>query len=150
MKEFPSDFGPLEYDHDNKVRFLKAGAALLKSVAKQLTDDGLIEASSVSTNSAGIAVSGDVYGCFHAHGLQYGVLATLTGGSFAGARQDRLICYLQYQAANGASRQSRLTKLPILQSIIGNNVYVDRIDALCIARTVERMLAHFPITSEVA
>ena len=150
MIEFPADFGSLEYNQDNKDRFLKAGAALLKSAAKQLTADGIIEASTISKNSAGIAVSGDVYGYFYAPGLQYGVLATLTGGSFAGVRQDRLICYLQYRTANRTTRQASRSKLPALQSIIGNNVYVDPIDALCITRTVERMLAHFPVTSEVA
>ena len=150
MIEFPADFGSLEYNQDNKDRFLKAGAALLKSAAKQLTADGIIEASTISKNSAGIAVSGDVYGYFYAPGLQYGVLATLTGGSFAGVRQDRLICYLQYRTTNPTTRQASRSKLPALQSIIGNNVYVDPIDALCITRTVERMLAHFPVTSEVA
>lgn len=149
MPKFPSDFGPLEYDADNKARFLRAGSALLKTVAKKLAEKGVSETSVTSINRAGIAVSGDIYGYLYAPGLRHGVLVTLTGGSFSGNRQDRLICYLQYRTVNDSSVQ-RCAKLPPLSRIVGNNVYVDNIDIDHIIQTVERMLAHFPVTSSAA
>ncbi|CDQ09210.1 conserved protein of unknown function [Acidithiobacillus ferrivorans] len=151
MSKFPADFGPLEYNADNKARFLRAGSALLKSAAKELVSKGVAETSVISVNRAGIAVSGDVYGYVYAPGLRHGVLITLTGGSFSGNRSDRLVCYLQYRTINGSSVH-HCGKLPppSLPRIVGNNVYVDNIDTGPIIQTVERMLVHFPATSSVA
>ncbi len=48
MKEFPTDFGPLEYSEDNKTRFLRTGSVLLKEVAKELVAKGIVATSKIS------------------------------------------------------------------------------------------------------
>lgn len=151
MEKSLPDFGPLEYNEDNKARFLRAGSALLKAVAKKLVAKGVVETSKISVNRAGIAVSGDVYGHLYAPGLQHGVLVTITGGSFSNNRSDRLICYLQYRTVNDSSvhKGGKLSVLP-LSNIVGNNVYVNRIDTDSIIRNVEHMMANFPATRSVA
>lgn len=151
MEKFPADFGTLEYNEDNKTRFLRAGSALLKAVAKSLVAKGVAETSKISVNRAGIAVSGDVHGHLYAPGLQHGVLVTITGGGFSNNRSDHLICYLQYGTVNDSSvhKGGKLSVLP-LSNIVGNNVYVNRIDTDSIIRNVEQMMANFPATSSVA
>jgi hypothetical protein len=151
METFPADFGTLEYNADNKTRFLRAGSALLKTVTKKLVAKGVVETSKISVNRGGIAVSGDVHGHLYAPGLQHGVLVTITGGSFSNNRSDHLICYLQYRTVNDSSvhKGGKLSVLP-LSNIVGNNVYVNRIDTDSIIRNVEHMMANFPATSNVA
>lgn len=150
MKEFPTDFGPLEYSEDNKTRFLRTGSVLLKEVAKELVAKGIVATSKISVNRAGIAVSGEVYGYLYAPGLHHGVLVTITGGSFSNNRLDRLVCYIQYRTVNSFVHKGEKLSLPPLSHIVGNNVYMDHINTNSIIRKVEQMMAHFPVTSNVA
>lgn len=151
MEKSLPDFGPLEYNEDNKARFLRAGSALLKSVAKALVDNDVVETSKISTNRGGIAVSGEVYGYLYAPGLRDCVLVTITGGSFSNRRSDRLICYLQYRTVNDpVTHKGGKLSSPVPSRIIGQNVYVESINTNAIIRKVEQMMANFPATCGVA
>lgn len=151
METFPADFGPLEYNKDNKTRFLRTGSVLLKEGAKELVEKGIVDTSKISVNRAGIAVSGEVYGYLYAPGLHHGVLVTITGGSFSNNRLDRLVCYIQFRTVNNSlANKGEKQSLPALSRIIGNNVYVDSFNAYSIIRKVEHMMANFPATSNVA
>ena len=152
MPSYPENFGELSYNEENKTHFLKKTRALLRAVAKRLTEEGVIEASTVSVNKAGIAVGGDAYAYFYAPGMTYGILMTITHSGFSRERPDGVVCYGQYRRTYpGRCDTLRGTRLPVIGQIVGDNVHVrNNLSEDSVCEVARRMLKSHPESSAAA
>ncbi len=125
---YPKNFGPLNYNGENKKRFLNASAHLMRTVAKNLQMQGLIGHFEVRKNEGGIAVSGEVYATFYLRDMKNAIQLELSEtcmapGIFgATSRPDRIICMGQYRQADGHGRVKHGVEHP--SRIVGDNQYL--------------------------
>lgn len=112
---YPTSFGPLSYNPENKQRFLNESAKLLRIVAQSFPD----WVTKVTKNEGGMAVGGEAYLRIEKKDATHGVLVTITHSGFGGTRQDGVLCYLQHRLPDVRGKLNRLpVNIPNQESAI--------------------------------
>jgi len=141
------DYGELGYNEENKSKFLRDAAKLMRTIGRILMAEPYnLPYTSVTVNKAGIAVSGEVALYIVLPDMENGLMVQVSECSFPPDRRgDALKVLLQYRQLRQPVVIKKKTKLPSSQIIGSNQWFQDAyIDTDVLTSWIEGHIMDYP------